>query len=113
MYLGQLVEIADSTELCAHPLHPYTQALLTAALPAHPDDKHERLADHRRGSERAGAAVRVPLSHALSARHAALRGGRRRCAKEVAPAARRSPAIYIEAMANGAKPRMVANVELR
>jgi len=44
MYLGQLVEIAESTELCARPLHPYTQALLIAALPAHPDDKHERLA---------------------------------------------------------------------
>src|SRR5882757_7753173 len=44
MYLGQLVELAESTELCAHPLHPYTQALLIAALPAHPDDKHERLA---------------------------------------------------------------------
>jgi oligopeptide transport system ATP-binding protein len=43
MYLGQLVELAESTELCAHPLHPYTQALLIAALPAHPDDKRERL----------------------------------------------------------------------
>jgi oligopeptide transport system ATP-binding protein len=43
MYLGQLVEIAEATELCAHPLHPYTQALLIAALPAHPDDKQERL----------------------------------------------------------------------
>ena len=44
MYLGHLVEIAESTELCAHPLHPYTQALLIAALPAHPDAKQERIA---------------------------------------------------------------------
>jgi oligopeptide transport system ATP-binding protein len=44
MYLGQLVEIADSLELCAHPLHPYTQALLAAALPSHPNDKRERIA---------------------------------------------------------------------
>jgi len=44
MYLGQIVESADSTELCASPLHPYTQALLIAALPAHPDAKRERLA---------------------------------------------------------------------
>jgi oligopeptide/dipeptide ABC transporter ATP-binding protein len=43
MYLGQLVELAEATELCAHPLHPYTQALLIAALPAHPDDRQERL----------------------------------------------------------------------
>jgi oligopeptide/dipeptide ABC transporter ATP-binding protein len=44
MYLGQIVETAESTELCANPLHPYTQALLIAALPAHPDAKRERLA---------------------------------------------------------------------
>jgi oligopeptide transport system ATP-binding protein len=43
MYLGQIVELADSLELCNEPLHPYTQALFTAALPAHPDDKRERL----------------------------------------------------------------------
>jgi oligopeptide/dipeptide ABC transporter ATP-binding protein len=43
MYLGHLVELADAVELCEHPLHPYTQALLVAALPAHPDDPQERL----------------------------------------------------------------------
>jgi peptide/nickel transport system ATP-binding protein len=44
MYLGQLVELAEASELCARPLHPYTQALLVAALPAHPDDPQVRLA---------------------------------------------------------------------
>jgi oligopeptide/dipeptide ABC transporter ATP-binding protein len=44
MYLGEIVELADALELCSKPLHPYTQALFTAALPAHPDDKRERLA---------------------------------------------------------------------
>jgi oligopeptide transport system ATP-binding protein len=44
MYLGQIVELADALELCRKPLHPYTQALFTAALPTHPDDKRERLA---------------------------------------------------------------------
>src|SRR3984893_93846 len=43
MYLGQIIELADSLELCAKPLHPYTQALFTAALPSHPDERHERL----------------------------------------------------------------------
>jgi oligopeptide/dipeptide ABC transporter ATP-binding protein len=43
MYLGQLVEMADSLEMTAKPLHPYTQALFVAALPAHPDVPYERL----------------------------------------------------------------------
>jgi oligopeptide/dipeptide ABC transporter ATP-binding protein len=41
MYLGQIVEIADSVEVCARPLHPYTKALFAAALPAHPDEARE------------------------------------------------------------------------
>src|SRR5215831_6945843 len=44
MYLGLVVELADALELCTKPLHPYTQALLAAALPSHPDDKRERIA---------------------------------------------------------------------
>jgi oligopeptide transport system ATP-binding protein len=43
MYLGQIVELADSLELCERPLHPYTQALFCAALPAHPEQRHERV----------------------------------------------------------------------
>jgi oligopeptide/dipeptide ABC transporter ATP-binding protein len=43
MYLGQIVELADSLELCAKPLHPYTKALFTAALPSHPDERREKL----------------------------------------------------------------------
>jgi oligopeptide/dipeptide ABC transporter ATP-binding protein len=43
MYLGKLVEVADSLELCATPLHPYTKALFAASLPSHPDEQREEI----------------------------------------------------------------------
>ncbi len=42
MYLGQLVELADSDELYANPLHPYTRALLSAVPVPDPDFEAER-----------------------------------------------------------------------
>lgn len=43
MYLGHLVEQAPTDELFAHPLHPYTQFLLSAIPAPHPKTKRERI----------------------------------------------------------------------
>jgi len=43
MYLGKMVELTASNELYKHPLHPYTQALLSAIPHANPDIKMERV----------------------------------------------------------------------
>ena len=40
MYFGNMVELADSDELFAHPLHPYTRSLLSA-IPL-PDPRSEK-----------------------------------------------------------------------
>ena len=42
MYLGSLVEVADAEELYLNPLHPYTQALISAIPKPDPDEENQR-----------------------------------------------------------------------
>jgi len=43
MYVGKLVEMADTKELFANPLHPYTEALLSAVPKPDPRGRRERI----------------------------------------------------------------------
>ena len=43
MYLGQVVELSEYKELFANPMHPYTQALLSAIPLAKLDVKRDRI----------------------------------------------------------------------
>ncbi|MBW1698488.1 MAG: dipeptide ABC transporter ATP-binding protein [Deltaproteobacteria bacterium] len=43
MYLGRIVELAESASLYRNPYHPYTEALMSAAPTSHPLSKKKRI----------------------------------------------------------------------
>jgi oligopeptide/dipeptide ABC transporter ATP-binding protein len=42
MYLGKMMEISPATELCSKPIHPYTEALLSAIPIPDPNENRAR-----------------------------------------------------------------------
>ena len=43
MYLGKIVETGEARALACAPKHPYTEALFSASLPSHPDERREEI----------------------------------------------------------------------
>ena len=65
MYLGEIVEYAEGDELFEQPLHPYTKALMSAALPAHPDEVTEEIVLSGEMPSPLNPPQRLPLPPAL------------------------------------------------
>jgi oligopeptide/dipeptide ABC transporter ATP-binding protein len=88
MYLGKIVETAESLELCARPLHPYTKALFAASLPSHPDEAREEIVL----SGEVPSALNPPRGCRF---HPRCPFALPRCAAEEPPLAQRSPGHHV------------------
>ena len=78
MYLGKIMEMADRDELYRNPMHPYSQALLSAVPIPDPvvEEKRKRIILEGRRAEPGQPAQGLPLLHPLSEGHGHLPGTR-------------------------------------
>jgi peptide/nickel transport system ATP-binding protein len=58
MYVGRVVELADTSELFEHPLHPYTEALLSAVPNPNPHLRRRQSVSVNGGASRQRIALR-------------------------------------------------------
>ena len=70
MYLGQIVEMAETDELFKSPLHPYTQTLLSAIPRPDPRKRNmNRIILHGDIPDPANVPSRLSISHTMSLCH--------------------------------------------
>jgi oligopeptide/dipeptide ABC transporter ATP-binding protein len=88
MYVGRIVEIADTTALYAKPLHPYTEALLSAVPKPDPRTRAERIILEREVPDPANA---PPGCHF----HPRCRYAEARCKSEVPALSEAEPGRWV------------------
>ena len=74
MYLGKMVELADSYELTFHSVHPYTKSLISAIpIASGNQQKVQAYCAERRRAKPGKSAQRLPLQNEMPVRHRAVR----------------------------------------
>lgn len=63
MYLGMIVELCECQDIYDNPLHPYTQALLSAIPPENPEEKKERIVLQGEVPSPIGERIGCPLAN--------------------------------------------------
>jgi ABC-type oligopeptide transport system ATPase subunit len=75
MYLGRIVEKTDTESLFEKPLHPYSEALISAIPRLNPKNRAQRIIHAGRRAQPGPPAFGLPLPSPLPQGHASLPGG--------------------------------------
>ena len=93
MYLGRIVELSPVRDLFENPSHPYTKALMSAALPSHPDIVQDEMILTGEVPSPPEPAGWMPLPHPLPLRHGRMQPGRPGGEGSIARPHRRLPPV--------------------
>ena len=104
MYLGSVVELADSLKIYEDPRHPYTQALIAAIPRTDPSRRAERIPFTGEIPSPLDLPSRLPLPPQLSPPHRSLRSREARAAGDRSRPQLRLPPRWVASPSIGGLP---------